>query len=106
MTEPQNSLLVLFAGERGFKCARAARSLVYVLCFMFGLAVGAGSLEFAGRVLLCAFALLFFFSERVSVFAFSCFVLFCVSHSLCFSLAGCFHVCHVLFEHAAYESPY
>ncbi len=47
MTEPRNSLLVLFAGERGFKCARAARSLVYVLCFMFGLAVGAGSLEFA-----------------------------------------------------------
>ncbi len=39
-------------------------------------------------------------------FAFSCFLLFCMAHSLCFSLAAYFHVCHVLCEHAAYESPY
>ncbi len=38
-------------------------------------------------------------------FAFFCFVLLCVARSLCFSLAACFHVCHVLCEHAAYESP-
>ncbi len=38
-------------------------------------------------------------------FAFSCFVLFCVAHSLCFSLAACFHVCHVLCEHAACSCP-
>ncbi len=38
-------------------------------------------------------------------FAFSCFVLFCVAHSLCFSLAACFHACHVLCEHAACSCP-
>ncbi len=39
-------------------------------------------------------------------FAFSYFVFFCVARCLCFSLAACFHVCHVVCEHVAYESPY
>ncbi len=80
MTEPCHSLLVLFSCDLWLKHTRAARSLVYVLCFMlehcvripallscfrlssgfvlgfghshsrFGLATGACSLEFAWAV--------------------------------------------------------
>ncbi len=63
----------------------------------FGLAVGACGLEFVRGM---------HSSVRVHSLSFSCFVLFCVARSLCFSLAVCFHVCHVLCEHVDYESPY
>ncbi len=62
-----------------------------------------------GRTLLCpcAFVVAFCCTQLVfQLHAFSCFVLFCVVRSLCFSLAACFHVCHVLCKHAAHESPY
>ncbi len=71
-------------------------------CSRFGLAVGACGFDSS---LLGPYAPLSV-CIRCLRFAFFCFVLLCVARSLCFSLAACFHVCHVLCEHAAYESPY
>ncbi len=63
----------------------------------FGLAVGTCGLQFARAV---------HPSIHVYILSSFYFLLFCVARSLCFSLVACFHVCHVLCEHATYESPY
>ncbi len=50
------------------------------------------------------------YSVRVHSLPSFYFLLFCLvlrgTALSCFSLAVCFHVCHVLCEHAACESPY
>ncbi len=74
------------------------------LMLQVGLAAGACGLEFAravcSSVRVCCVLL---HAARSSA---ACFLLFCLvlcCTQLVFSLAACFHVCHVLCEHAAYE---
>ncbi len=68
----------------------------------FRLAAGACGLEFA-RAMRSSVAPLHAARSSVLSLVLSCSVL----HAACvFSLAACFHVCHVLCEHAAYESSH
>ncbi len=90
------SMFGLAVGAYGLEFTRAVRSSVHVHCFCSA----------RGSISTCFFIVSFCCTQLVfRLRTFSYFVLFCVARSLCFSMAACFHVWHVLCEHMANESP-